>query len=99
MCHLLLGQDRARFVLVRGVPHQGSVAADQEGHLVAEILELAQLAHGDGMTEMQVGRGWVVAAVDAQRAAFLFSIRQTLAQLTLHGLLQFFIPVFGALHQ
>lgn len=42
----------------------------RNGDLVAQVLELAQLAHGDGVAHVQVGLGRVVAAVDAQRPAF-----------------------------
>ena len=52
--HLLRGQDRAQFIFVRRVADQRSVIADQENDLMAQILELAQLAHTDGVSQMQV---------------------------------------------
>ncbi len=66
---------------------------------MTQLLELAQLAHGDGVPQVQVAGARVEAAVDAQRAAFLFGLDQALAQLIGHGLLQLLIAVFGALHQ
>ena len=66
---------------------------------MAQVLELAQLAHRDGVTKVQVGGGRVVAAVDPQGAAFFFGLDQSLAQLRGHGLLQVLIAIFRSLHQ
>jgi hypothetical protein len=49
-----------------------------ERYIVTEFLELAQLAHGDGMPQMEVGSTGIVAAVDAQRSPGLFGLDQTL---------------------
>ena len=97
--HLLGGELRAQLILIGRVADQRGVVADQEGDLVAQLLELAQLAHGDGVTQVQVGGARVVAAVDAQRAPLLLGFDQPLAQLLLHGLFQLIVAVLGALHQ
>ena len=66
---------------------------------MAQVLELAQLAHGDGVAHVQVGLGRVVAAVDAQRPAFALRLHQPPAQLGSHLALGFFVAIAGALHQ
>ena len=56
-------------VLAGGVADHPGEVADQEDHLVAEVLELPQLVEQHGMAEVQVRRGRVEAGLDAQRTA------------------------------
>jgi hypothetical protein len=81
----LLGSAGAQFILIGRIADQRGVGADQEGHLVAQLLELAQLAHGDGVPQVQVAGARVVTTVDAQRAAFFLGFDQPLAQLSPHN--------------
>jgi len=92
---LFFAEHGAQLVLVGRIAHHARARADEKRHLVAQVLELAQLAHGDGVAQVQVGRARVVAAIDAQRAALL----QPLAQLGGHGRFKLVVAVFGALHQ
>jgi hypothetical protein len=48
--------------------------ADQENHVVAQILQLTHLVQYDGMAQMQVWRSRIQAQLDAQRLA-AFSAR------------------------
>ena len=66
---------------------------------MSQILKLAQLAHGDGMPQMQISGSGIVSAIDAQRPASFFSCDQAFAKFIGHGFLQFFIAIFRALHQ
>ena len=66
---LLARQRRARLVLAgRVADHPGEVA-DQELHLVAELLEVAQLVDHHRVPEVQVGGGGIQPQLDAQRRA------------------------------
>ena len=58
--------------------HRGEVA-DQEDHLVAEVLHLPHLVQHNGVTEMDVRRGGVEAELDAQRACRVASFSATSA--------------------
>ena len=91
---LLRGEHRAGLVLVRGVADEAGEVADQERHLVAEVLEGAQLTHRQRVAEVQIDRRRVVAAVDAQRAA----LGEPLAQLALHRAPRRLVPELGAAH-
>jgi hypothetical protein len=66
---LLARQRRAGRVLAAGVADHAGEVADQEHHVVAEVLEVAQLVDQHGMAEVQVRRGRVKAGLDAQGAA------------------------------
>ncbi len=66
---------------------------------MTQLLELGQLAHGDGMPQVQVWFGWVVSAVHSEWASFLLRLDQALSQLIFHSLLQGFITIFGSLHE
>ena len=54
----------------RVADHPGEVA-DQEDHLVPQVLELPHLVEQHGMAQVQVRRGRVETGLDAQRAAEL----------------------------
>ena len=68
---LLLGELRARGVLAGRVADGGGAVADNEGHAVAEVLELAHLAQRDGMAEVKVRARGVDAQLDVERHAAL----------------------------
>jgi hypothetical protein len=61
---------RVALLAGRVADHPGEVP-DEEHHVVAELLKVAQLVDENGMAEMQVGSGGVEAGLDAQRAAGL----------------------------
>jgi hypothetical protein len=63
-----------------------------------KLLELAEFTHGDGMPEMKIGGGRVVAAINAQRFASFFSFNQAFAQLNSHVVGYGFITKIGTLH-
>ena len=54
-----------------GSPSQGGPVADDEGHLMAEVLELAHLLKGDRMAQVQVGARGVDAQLDVERPPLL----------------------------
>jgi len=66
---------------------------------VPQILELAQLAHGDGVAQMQVSRARVIATIDTERPPCLLRFNQPLAQLLRHDSLGMRVAVFRPLHQ
>jgi hypothetical protein len=80
---LLAGQRRARGVAARRVANHRGEVADQENHLVPQVLQLAQLVQHHGVAQVQVGRGRVEAQLDAQRLAALFGTRQFLGEFAL----------------
>src|SRR5205085_12018500 len=76
---LLARQGRARLVLARRVADHAGEVADQELHLVAEPLEVAQLVDHHGMAQMEVRRGRIEPELDAELA----SARELFPQLVL----------------
>ena len=52
-----------------GVADERGGVADEEDDGVAELLEVAQLAHEDGVAEVEIGRGGVEAGLDAHGLA------------------------------
>ena len=77
---LLAGQRLAGDVAAGGVADEGGEVADEKDDSVAELLKMAQLAHEDGVAQVQVGRGGVKAGLDAQRAAGFAALFEALAQ-------------------
>ena len=67
--HLLGRERRARGVAPGGVADHAGEIADEEDHLVAELLELAHLVEQHRVPEVQIRRGRVEARLDAQRHA------------------------------
>ncbi len=67
--HLLGGEHGAGLRLAAGVADAGRPVADDEHHLVAQLLELAQLAQPDDVAQGDVGRAGVEAQLQAQAAA------------------------------
>ena len=86
---------RAQLVLVGRVADERRHVADQEHRLVAEVLELAQLAQRHRVPQRERGRRRVDAEVDAQGAVLL----QPLAQLRLEGAPQASVAVLHAAHE
>src|SRR6185369_15606963 len=78
---LLLGELRARLVAPRRVAEHRRRPADDEDRVVAEVLELAQLAQHHGVAEVQVGRGRIEAELDAQRLPARDRLREALREL------------------
>ncbi len=74
--HLLTGLWRAGSALAAGVADHAGEVADQEDDLVAQLLELTQLVDQHRVPQVQVGRGWVEARLDAQRLAALELLHQ-----------------------
>ena len=68
--NLIFGQDfRTSLVAARGVADQGGVVADDDDGGVPEVLELAELAQGDGVAEVDADGGWVDAVLDPKGLA------------------------------
>jgi hypothetical protein len=59
---------RACGVLAGGIADHPGEVADQEQHVMAKILQLAQLVDEHRMPEMQIGRGRVEPGLDPQGA-------------------------------
>ena len=75
------GERLAGDVAAGGVADERGIVADQKDDRVAELLEVAELAHQHGVAQVQVGRGGIEADLDAQRAAGFAAIFQALAQI------------------
>ena len=82
---LLLSERRTGGVTARRVTDKGGAVADDEGHFVAEVLELAHLAQRDGMAEVQVGRRGVNAELDVERRVLLELLPELVERNDLHG--------------
>ena len=65
---LVTGQRLAGHVLPGGVADHSGEIADQEDHLVAQHLELAQFVDQHGVAEVQIRRGRIETGLDHQRA-------------------------------
>src|SRR5690606_3451154 len=73
----------------RGVADGGGAVADDEHDLVAEVLELPQLAQHDGVADVQVAARGVDAELDAQLPPLAFGQLELLQQAALgHDLLR-----------
>ena len=68
---LLLRKLRAGGVLARRIADQCGAVTDDEGNVVAQILELAHLAQRDRVTQMQVRAGRVDTELDVEGLALL----------------------------
>ncbi|MNP42704.1 hypothetical protein D3C76_1364890 [compost metagenome] len=69
--NLLAGQRRARCALAAGIADHSGEVANQEDHLVTELLELAQLVDQHGVPQVQIRGSRVEACLDTQRLATL----------------------------
>ena len=98
-CNLFGRHTWAQLILVGWIAYQSSEGTYQKSDVVAEVLKLTQFAHGDGMAEVQIGCGGIVAAIDAQGAAFLFALVEALAQVGSHAFSDLRVAVVGALHE
>jgi hypothetical protein len=67
--HLLARQRRAGGVPAGGITNHSGEVANEESHLVAELLKLPHLVDEHRMTKMKVGSGRVEAGFDPQRLA------------------------------
>src|SRR4051812_1466938 len=97
--HLLDGELIAGFVLIRWITDEASETADEEGDIVAEFLELAQLTHGDGVTKMQVGCTRVISTIDAEDATSFFGFSEAGVKLFTHGFFGLRVTIFRAGHE
>jgi len=66
---LLARQRRASLVLARRVADHAGEIADQELHLVAEVLEMLQLVDHHGVAQVQIGSSRIEPELDAQRTS------------------------------
>ena len=66
---LLARERRPRRVAPRGVADHRREVADQEDHVVAEVLHPAHLVEHDGVADVDVGRGRIESQLDPQRLA------------------------------
>ena len=82
---LLARQRRAGVVAARGVANHRGEIADQEDHLVAEVLQLAHLVQHHGVADVDVRRRRVQAQLDAQRHAAGLRARQLLHPVVLRN--------------
>ena len=71
MLHLFGRQLRTRGIAARWIADESGAVADDERHLMTEILELAQLAQGNGVSDMDIGSSWVDAKLDVERFSAL----------------------------
>ena len=78
---LLPRQRLARGGAARRVADERGEVADQEDDLVAQVLEVLELAHQHGVAQVQVGRGRVETGLHAQGAAGLTRLLEALAQI------------------
>lgn len=69
--NLLARQGRTGNTFPTGVTNHPSEVADEEDHLMPQVLELAQLINKHGMAKMQIGSGRVEAGLDPQGLATL----------------------------
>ena len=65
--HVFAGERLARGVLARGIADHAGEIADQEDHLVAQVLKLAHLVEQHRMADVQIRRRRVETGLDAQR--------------------------------
>ena len=68
---LLAGKLRARGVAAGRIADERGAVADDEGHLMPQILELAQLAQGHRVTQMDIGGRRIDPKLHVQRHAAL----------------------------
>ena len=77
---LLACEGLAGDVAAGGVAYESGRIADEEDDLVAELLEVAQLAHEHGVAEVEIGSGGIESGFDAERAAGFERVREALAE-------------------
>ena len=78
-----LGQGRPGLALARGVADQPGEVADEEDHLVAQVLEMLELVDEDRVPQVQVRRGGVKPGLDPERLAGGYRLLQALLALLL----------------
>jgi hypothetical protein len=81
--HLGLGEARTRLVAAAGIADERGVGADDEDHLVAQLLELPELSEPDGVPQVDVGRRGIEPLLHAERGLRRERALQLLHQLGL----------------
>ena len=82
--HQFVGTERrARRGAARGVSDHSRKVADQENHMMTEVLKMFELAQKDRVSKVKVGRGRVEPGFHAQRGARSTGLLQLLAKLRL----------------
>ena len=76
---------RTRGVAAGRVADKGGSVTDDKGNLMAQILELTQLAQRDGMAQMDIGSRRVYAQLDVQRLTALKFVHKGLLRHDLSG--------------
>jgi hypothetical protein len=77
---LLAGERRTRHVAPRWIADHASEIADDKDHRVPQVLEVLHLAQQDGVAQMQVGRSWIEAGLDAEGLAIFFGLLKLVRQ-------------------
>ena len=88
----------AEGIFVRRIADESGEVADQEDRLMSELLEQGQLAQRDAMADVQVGRCWIDAEVDAQRSICEQRFGQPLVQFGVHRSARGIVAEGGAAH-
>src|SRR4030095_2563504 len=78
---LVRGERLARLRASRRIADHAGEVADDDDHLMAEILEVAQLAQDDRVAQMKIGRGGVEPQLDLERSASLARSLELLREL------------------
>ena len=76
--HLFVAEARAGLVAAARVTNLGGIVTHDEHDGMAQVLELAELAHHDRMTEMDIRSGGVHAHLDAERNAGIVGLLELL---------------------
>ncbi len=83
--HLPAGQRRARFGLAGRIADHRGESADQKYRGMAQILEMLQLAHHHGVSEMKIWRSGINAKFYSQRLAGLHRLLELRAEFILRN--------------
>ena len=69
MWFVMVGHGRTDFRTPRRISHAAGEIPDEKNHLMTELLKLAELADGHGVSDVQIGRGRIETFLDDQRLA------------------------------
>src|SRR2546422_1049118 len=78
--HFFLRQRLAGLRDAGRVPDHAREIADEEDHLMAQVLEVLQLMDEDGVSEMEIRRGGVEASLDAERPPVFERLRELVSE-------------------